>query len=235
MRDGPELRPVGDVPDAFTSVVIDAFEHRPGDRFVIFLSGGPTARACYERLAGVEGDAVDWSKVDIYMGDERFVTADDPDANQRLVREALLERVVPVGSFTPIPTDGDPADCAARYALVVSAVLEGPGVDVVHLGMGPDGHTASLFPGSPGVDPGTRDLVVATEDPSGTNPHRRLSVTLPVINRSRMAVFTVVGTSKRGAISLLRSGADIPAARVRAKDVRWLVDAAALGPAEVVS
>lgn len=233
MTEGPDLHPVGDVPGAFSSVVIDSFNHRPGERFVIFLSGGPTARACYERLAGAAGDAIDWSKVDVYMGDERFVPANDPDANQRLVREALLERVGPVGSFTPMPTDGDPVDCAARYAAVVSTVMGGPGVDVVHLGMGPDGHTASLFPGTPGLDPQIPDLVVTTQDPSGTNPHARLSVTLPVINRSRMALFTVVGESKRRAIDLLRSGADIPAARVRAADVRWLVDAQALGAAEV--
>ncbi|MHB8218760.1 MAG: 6-phosphogluconolactonase [Acidimicrobiales bacterium] len=229
MTTGPDLRPVADVPGAFTSVILDAFRNRTGERFVMFLSGGPTARACYERLASIEPGSIDWSVVDVYMGDERIVPADDPDANQRLVREALAEPVGGLGSFTPMPTDGDPGACAARYAGTVSEVLDGPGVDVVHLGMGPDGHTASLFPGTPSLDVGLDTLVVATVDPNGGNAHRRLSLTLPAISRARLVVFTVVGSAKRKAVALLRSGADIPAARVRASDVHWLVDAEALG------
>jgi len=235
MRKGPELRPVGDVPGAFASVIIDTFAHRVGERFVMFLSGGPTARACYERLAEAGAEVIDWSLVDVYMGDERLVAPDDPDANQRLVREALLDRVGRVGSFTPMPTDGDPVTCATRYAAVVSQVLEGPGVDVIHLGMGPDGHTASLFPGAPSLEAGTEELVVATVDPNGGNPHPRLSLTLPAIDQARLVVFTVAGSAKRRAVALLRSGEEIPAARVRAKEVRWLVDADALGRVEEVA
>ena len=100
--------PVDDVPAAFTATVAAAFAARTGPRFTLVLSGGPTARACYENLAArsASGQPIDWSLVDVFMGDERVVAADDPDANQRLVREALLDRVGPVGSFTPMPTDG---------------------------------------------------------------------------------------------------------------------------------
>ena len=105
------------------------------------------------------------------------VPPDDPDANQRLVREALLDRVGGVGSFTPMPTDGDPEACAAAYQTTIAAVLDGPGIDLVHLGLGPDGHTASLFPGSPTLEAGPDQLVVATDrsqrpqPPPADDPH----------------------------------------------------------------
>ena len=95
--------------------------------------------------------------------------------------------------------------------------------------MGPDGHTASLFPGAPTLEAGPDQLVVATTDPNGRNPHPRLSLTLPAIDRARLVVFTVAGDAKREAVAELRAGADLPAARVQAKEVRWLVDQAAFG------
>ena len=222
--------PVDDVPGAFADLVAEVVAARPGPRCTLVLSGGPTARACYERLAGLPAGAVDWSVVDVYMGDERLVPPDDPDANQRLVHEALIDPVGGVGSFTPMPTDGAPEACAARYQAVMGAVLAGPGIDLVHLGMGPDGHTASLFPGATTLEAGPDTLVVATADPNGRNPHPRLSLTLPAIDRARLAVFTVAGEAKAAAVARLRAGEDLPAGRVRADEVRWLVDAAAFGP-----
>jgi 6-phosphogluconolactonase len=219
---------VDDVPRAFTRTVIEAFASRPGERFVLFLSGGPTARLCYEDLAEAAGP-IDWSMVDVYMGDERMVPADDPDANQGLVRQALLDQVGPVGSFTPMPTSGPVADCVASYNAVLHAVLSGPGIDFIHLGLGPDGHTASLFPGAPTLQAGPDELVAATEDPNGRNPHPRLTVTLPVINSARCAVFTVSGDAKREAVVALRAGEDIPAARVTSERVVWLIDGPASG------
>jgi len=226
-----DLTPTADVEGAFAATVRAAFAARPNDRFVLFLSGGPTARRCYERLA--EADDVEWPMVDVYVGDERFVPADDPDANQRLIRESLIDAVGGVGSFVPMPTElGDPDTCAAAYQEVVAGILAGPGIDVVHLGMGTDGHTASLFPGAPSLDAGPDTFVLATEDPNGQNPHPRLTLTLPAIDRARLAVFTVAGTSKRDAVAKLAAGADIPAGRVRGPDVRWLIDAEAAGAAE---
>jgi 6-phosphogluconolactonase len=165
--------------------------------------------------------------VDIYMGDERWVPADDPAANQRLVREHLVERVGDVGSFTPMPTDGDPDECASRYDRVLREVIHGPGIDLIHLGFGPDGHTASLFARSPSLDV-TDAFSLATEDPSGGNPHPRLTVTYPVIDSAKMAVFTVSGREKHAAIARLQDGDDLPAGRVAAHQIRWLVDLAAL-------
>ena len=206
--------PVDDVPAAFTRTVIEAFAARPGERFTLMLSGGPTAKLCYEHLA--DGDAgssrrlragprttpgsgtvptahpaFDWSLVDIYMGDERLVPPDDEDANQRLVREAIVDRVGVIGSFKPMPTTGPVEECVADYQRVLADLLAGPGIDLIHLGMGADGHTASLFPHAPTLEPRPTILVAATQDPNGQNAHPRLTVTLPVINAARCAVFTV--------------------------------------------
>jgi 6-phosphogluconolactonase len=224
------ISPVDDVPRAFARTVVDAFAARPGSRFSLVLSGGPTARASYEVLATMEG--IEWPAVDVYVGDERVVPPDDVDANQRLIREALLDRVSAVGSFSPMPTEGPIEDCVAAYQRTMATLLAGPGIDLIHLGMGPDGHTASLFPGWD-LEAGPDVLVEATRDPNGRNPHPRLTVTLPLINAARTAVFTVAGASKADAMAALVRGDDIPAARVDAARVLWLVDAAALPSAPI--
>ncbi|MCL5444576.1 MAG: 6-phosphogluconolactonase [Actinobacteria bacterium] len=224
----PKITAVSDVPDAFVSVIYDAFVNRCNDRFTLVLSGGPTARACYERVA--DGSvAIAWELVDIYMGDERWVSPGSPDANEQLVREALIDRVESVGSFHPMLTDPDRAACIDAYTKEISELLATGGIDVIHLGMGEDGHTASLFPGSAQLNARDDELVVASRDETGTNPHERLSLTLPVINSSRLAVFTVAGSTKAAAMRAVLNGEDTPANRVHAGDVRWLVDAEALG------
>ena len=105
--------------------------------------------------------------------------------------------------------------------------MTGPGIDLIHMGMGPDGHTASLFPGAASLDAGPGELVVTTEDPSGRNPHPRLTLTLPAINSARLALFTVAGAAQAPAVAELVRGEDLPAARVHAQETMWLVDAAA--------
>ncbi len=219
------ITPVEDVPRAFADAVVEAFAARQGPRFALVLSGGPTARACYEVLA--ETDGIEWSAVHVYVGDERIVPPDDPDANQRLIRESLLDRVGPVGSFQPMPTELPVEQCVAEYQHVLSELVTGPGIDLIHLGMGPDGHTASLFPGASTLEAPPGELVAATEDPNGVNPHPRLTLTLPAINSARLAVVTVAGASKADAVARLVRGDDIPAARVHAGRMLWLVD----GPA----
>ena len=219
------LTPVEDVPQAFSDAVGAAFAGRPGPRFALVLSGGPTAQACYGVLA-TAGD-IDWSVVDIYVGDERVVPPDDEDANQRLIKESLIDRVGGVGSFSPMPTVGPIGECVAAYQRTMSDLVTGPGIDLVHLGMGPDGHTASLFPGAPTLDAEPGVLVLATEDPNGVNPHPRLTLTLPAINSARLAIFTVSGGSKAAAVAALLRGDDLPASRVHAGRDLWLVDGAA--------
>jgi 6-phosphogluconolactonase len=212
-----ELQVVEDVPGAFAHEFISAFENRPGEEFDVALSGGETARACYERLATDGAHAIDWLTVNVFWGDERCVPPDDPDSNERLARQALLERVGAANTVFPMRCD----DSVDAYQLRLGEVGH---LDLVHLGMGPDGHTASLFPGSAGLDADPCQLVTFNEDPSGRNKHRRMTLTYAGIARARLVVFTVAGEAKRSAMEAVYRGEDLPAGRVKAGRVLWLVD-----------
>jgi 6-phosphogluconolactonase len=206
-------------------VVVGAFAARPGPRFALVLSGGPTAKACYEQLAGTEG--IDWTVVDVYVGDERVVPPDDEDANAAPHPGGPAGPRGPGGVVHAHADRGPGRRMRGRLPAHDVRLVTGPGIDLIHLGMGPDGHTASLFPGAPTLDAGPGVLALATEDPAGNNPHPRLTLTLPVINSARTAVFTVAGASKAAAVAALLRGEDLPAARVHAGHTVWLVD----GPA----
>jgi 6-phosphogluconolactonase len=219
---GPlDVRVVEDVASAFAELVVDSFARRVETGFTLVLSGGETAKFCYERLAEVGAAAVDWSLVDVLIGDERCVGPDDPDANQLLIRQALLDRVGDVAAFHPMSCD-DVDDYDRLIAWI-------PAFDLIHLGLGPDGHTASLFPGSTGLEAPPGRMAVLNTDPTGTNPHPRMTLTLGAIARARRVVFTVSGSSKADAFARVRAGADLPAARVRAAEIIWIVDEAAAG------
>ncbi len=212
---------VDSVPDAFASLVRQELAEAGDDDRSLFLSGGGTAAACYRRLAEL-GGTVDWESVDVYWGDERCVPPDDVDSNYRLCREALLDRVPPARSVHPMYRSGPPDEAASAYQHLVAPLRS---FGLVHLGMGPDGHCASLFPGAETLgiaDPGT--LVVATRDPLDHNPHDRITLTLPAIARARLVVFTVSGAAKHRAFAGILAGEDLPAARVDAAAVLWLVD-----------
>jgi len=166
---------------------------------------------------------VDWWKVDVYWGDERCVPLDDPESNYRLGREALLDRVGAANAAFPMRCE----EGADPYQLRVGELGR---FDVVHLGLGPDGHTASLFPGSPALtaDPGR--LVAMNEDPSGRNPLPRMTLTFAGIARAQLVVVTVMGEEKQEALHRVMAGDEsCPAARVHADKVIWLADHAAAG------
>jgi 6-phosphogluconolactonase len=214
-----ELVVVDNVAAEFAERVIEAFLARPSDFFSLALSGGPTARRCYEALAEAGGAQIDWWRVDVYWGDERCVPLDHEDSNYRLVREALLENVGAVNANFPMRCEDGPD----RYHQLVGALGH---FDVIHLGLGAVGHTASLFPGSPGLDADPGRLVVMNEDPSGTNPHPRETLTFSGIERARLALVTVSGEEKAEALARTQAG-ETPASRIRAEQVVWLVDPAA--------
>lgn len=209
-----------DVPGAFAAELISAFNNRPGEEFDFALSGGETARACYERLAADGAQAIDWLAVNFFWGDERCVPPNDPDSNELLGRQALLERVGTANAVYPMRCD----EGLEAYQLRLGELGQ---LDVVHLGLGPDGHTASLFPDSPALDADPGQLVTFSEDPSGLNKYRRMTLTYAGISRARLVIFTVVGESKRAALQAVMDGEDLPAARVTAGKVLWLVDPAA--------
>jgi len=212
-----ELVITDDVPRAFSERVIESFRTRPLDTFSLALSGGGTARACYENLAENAGSKVDWWKVDVYWGDERCVPHDNPDSNYYLAREALLDRV------------------GAANATHLMRCAEGPDpyqlrlgdlgrIDLVHLGMGPDGHTASLFPESEALDADPGRLVAMNDDPLGVNPYRRMTLTFAGIARAHLVLVTVSGSAKADALAAIARGEDLPASRIQADNVVWLVD-----------
>ncbi len=216
---------VDDVPAEFAARVVQAFQARIGDLFSIALSGGETARECYERLALEGSEAIDWLSVNVYWGDERCVPADDANSNQLLGRKALLERVGAANAVYPMICHEGPD----AYQLRLGSIER---LDLVHLGLGPDGHTASLFPDSPALEADPGQLVLLTEDPSGRNKLARMTLSLAGIARSREVIFTVAGESKREALAAVMAGADLPAARVKADKITWIVDPDALGRRE---
>jgi 6-phosphogluconolactonase len=189
----------------------------------VALSGGDTARRCYELLATAN---VEWPDVDVFFGDERWVPVADPDSNEGMARLTFLDEVAPRSVHSLRRAGDTPETAAAAYDQLLR---ESAPIDFVHLGLGPDGHTASLFPDSPALDEVER-LAVATGD--DLHPHPRLTLTYPGIARSRFVVVTVAGAEKRDAFARVRAGdASLPAARVRAERILWIADADAVDDA----
>jgi 6-phosphogluconolactonase len=210
-------------------------------RCMLALSGGSTPRLVYPLLASrPRVDAVDWSRVEFFWGDERSVPSDSPESNFGLARLLLLDHLprVRAEAVHRMPADASDLGAAAeRYETELRRAFGlGPGsrrprFDLIWLGMGPDGHTASLFPGASTLAERRRWVIPATAPP--TSPvAARLTFTLPLINAARIALFVVAGADKAAALRSVRSGSpDLPAARVRATSTLWLVDALAAGEA----
>jgi 6-phosphogluconolactonase len=199
--------------------------------FRLALSGGSTPRAAYRLLAARRD--IPWDDVEIFLGDERFVPPDHPDSNYRMVRESLLADgfVAPRKLFV-IPTDGTPEEAAARYEEMLrqqygAGDLEKgvPLFDVVLLGLGDDGHTASLLPDQPVLSERVRWVAPV---PAGRE-EPRITLTYPALQSSRLILFLVAGAAKRDALAEARGGL-LPAGALEPEgEVLWLADAAAAG------
>lgn len=207
---------------------------RARGRVTLALSGGATPRGLYERLAGPWRDRIDWPRVHVFWGDERCVPPTHADSNYRLAWETLLQHVpVPAAQIYRMAGEADPAAAAREYAATLAAVLGSPAgtppvIDLVLLGLGTDGHTASLFPGHAAVGD-TRHMVAAIPPEDGRSG--RLTLTLPVLNAARTTVWLVTGDAKAPAVAAVLDGlpapVPLPAQRVTGRDVRWLLDRAA--------
>ncbi|MEE6179517.1 6-phosphogluconolactonase [Mycobacterium sp. 050134] len=203
------------------------------DRALIVLTGGSNGIGLLRSLAGRE---IDWPKVHLFWGDERYVPEDDDERNDKQAREALLDRVdIPSSQVHPMPaSDGEFGTDLAAAALAYEQLLAanaGPGqpvpnFDVHLLGMGPEGHVNSLFPDTPAVLETTR-MVVAVED-SPKPPPQRITLTLPAVQRSREVWLMVSGSGKAEAAAAAIGGAppvSIPAAGAVGLDTTlWLLD-----------
>lgn len=208
-------------------------------QFHIALAGGSTPRRLYDLLAA-SGDA-DFSNWHVYFGDERWASADHPDNNARMARKALLDRVaIPPSQVHAIDTStGAPDRAAQLYSLSLRRRLASqpgamPRLDLALLGLGADGHTASLFPGSSALNAAAGDLVVATWAPAVRA--WRVTMTAAVLNAARAVVFLVSGPDKAEALArTLGDGgttfalAPVPASRIRPPDgaLTFVVDEAA--------
>ena len=203
-------------------------------RCALALSGGNTPRRVHQRLAAAYRREVRWDAVDVFWGDERYVPADDPRSNYRMARETLLEPVAcPAANVHPMPTDlASPDEAAREYERTLRRFFdaEWPRFDVLLLGVGADGHMASLFPDSPALKERSRWVVAAT---APAEPQVRLTLTPPAIAAAKRLCVLVAGPDKAEALRhVLDETADpnaYPAAGLRAagERVSWWVDRAA--------
>jgi 6-phosphogluconolactonase len=206
-------------------------------RFAVALAGGSTPRRLYELLAAPSAGyraAHPWGRTHVFFGDERAVPPDDPESNYGMARDALLARVpVPGENVHRIRGEEDPEVAARRYEDELRAFFgAAPRFDLVLLGMGADGHTASLFPGSPALDDPARWVAAPFVPALGV---RRITLTLRALESASRVVFLVSGAAKAPVLARILSGGPgamaFPAGRVRAPagSVLWLVDRAAAG------
>jgi 6-phosphogluconolactonase len=238
----PKVFVYPDAPRLVTSVAgrlatrVAALQAEKGIASVV-LTGGRTGIALLAELAaGSVHGAVDWSRVDFFWGDDRFLAGDNPDRNARQAREALIDHVPvdPRRVHVMEPADGrlgyDPDAAAAAYEELLAAYgdgTDGPLFDICLLGVGEEGHVASVFPDSPAVREERRMVVAVRDCPKP--PPTRISLTLPAIRRSNQVWLLTTGAAKAEAVAAAVHGADtrsLPAAGVRGRDCTfWFVDA----------
>jgi 6-phosphogluconolactonase len=203
--------------------------------FAVALAGGSTPRRAYELLAGEESKSrIDWSRVHLFFGDERMVAPDSADSNYHMVNDALISRVaIPAKNVHRINGETAPAKSAEAYEAELRSFFapsDWPRFDLILLGMGDDGHTASLFPGSAALQERS-SWVVATQHPQ--TGQDRVTLTQPALNHASRLMFMVTGTGKAATLArVLRDGAandELPARIIRPVNgiVEWLVDRAA--------
>lgn len=198
-------------------------------RFAVALAGGSTPKAAYELLATAYADKVDWANVYVFFGDERSVPPDADDSNYRMARESLLDHV-PVGSVHRMRGELLPDEAAMRYEEELRGffgTLGGPPeFDLIQLGIGDDGHTASLFPNTPALE--VTDRWVA-QNPVPKLETVRITLTLPVVNAAKSVTFLVAGEGKAEALKeVLEGDADpreYPSRLIRpVGELTWMVD-----------
>lgn len=206
-------------------------------RFTLALSGGSTPRNLYTLIAANAGSSLPWAQMFFFWGDERHVPQDNPDSNYRMAKETLLSKVpIPPANIFPVPAENpDAAAAAEAYEQTLRKFFalapgELPRFDLILLGMGPDGHTASLFPETAALQERSRLVVANWVEKMETS---RITFTLPVLNAARCVAFLVSGTDKAAALHQVLEG-NAPAEKYPSRLVQpsdgkliWFVDRAA--------
>lgn len=220
--------------DEFISLVVAQPEGKP---FHVALSGGSTPKKLFDVLAARGRDAVPWDRVELWWGDERCVPPEHPDSNYGMTKAHLIDPLQldrgPAGPAKIHRLEGErpPIQAAQEYERALVGALGAPPIfDLVWLGMGPDGHTASLFPGSAGVLE-KQAFVIANgvDSPLTRGPTTRLSITFPVIDAARHVRFLVGGVDKAATLAEVAKGPNerFPSSLVSAADTVWMLDEAA--------
>ena len=195
-------------------------------RFVLAVSGGRTPWVMLRELAGFE---VPWKGVHVVQVDERVAPAGDPDRNLTHLRESLLSHApIPEGQIHAMPVENPDLDAAAAaYARTLESLCgRPPALDLAHLGLGPDGHTASLVPGDPVLEVTDRDVALT----AAYRGRRRMTLTYPVLDRARRILWLVTGSEKAAVLPRLERGdRTLPAGRIRSDAALVLADRAAAG------
>jgi len=209
--------------DAVAAIISAAITAR--GRAFVALSGGATPKAMFGDLAQRQ---IDWSRVSLFWSDERSVPPVHKDSNYRMAKEALLDKLPRAAAVERMHGENpDLKKAAADYAAVIARDLPGAAFDLILLGMGPDGHTASLFPGTAALAD-DEHLVVSNVVPQQSTT--RLTFTYKLINAARHVLFLVAGADKAAALrKILAGGSGLPAEGVTAADVQFFVDQAAAG------
>jgi 6-phosphogluconolactonase len=237
-RDQRQVIVVADPPalaKAAADRILARIAANPG-RIAICLTGGSSPKKLYE-LLGTEAyrSHIPWDRTHWFIGDERFVPASDPRNNMAMARGTFLDRLVPASHIHPIPADNSPDESAERYQRELRSFYGAdrldPGrslFDVVLMGVGPDGHTASIFPDYPALAETERWVVGVPQ--AHVEPFvPRVTLTLPALASCREMLFEVAGSDKRAILTRVLDGENLPAARARSiAETVWLVDAAAL-------
>src|SRR5512133_2440339 len=196
------------------------------DRFVMAVSGGHTP---WQMLRALADESVPWKNLHVVQVDERVAPAGDPDRNLTHLRESLLEHApLPVAQIHAMPVEEkDLEAAAASYARLIQQIAGSPPVlDLAHLGLGPDGHTASLAPGDPVLDITDSDVALT----GGYQGRRRMTLTYPILNRARRVLWLVTGNDKVDALARLREAdTSIPGGKIHRDQAVVLADQAAAG------
>jgi 6-phosphogluconolactonase len=214
-----------EVAQSFEAFAEEAIDSR--GRFLFVPSGGSTPKLALEAISQLPGMASTWRKTHVFFGDERCVSPDDARSNFRMVKATLLDHVgIPYGNIHRIKGELGPEAARAEYAAQLEEFFDGtPMMDLVHLGLGPDGHVASLFPDGPEL--ASKDAVVWSFPSPGLEPQvARVSLGLSVLNASRNVQFIVTGENKAEVVAKLGHG-QYPADRVKAPRLIWFFDQAA--------
>lgn len=209
-----------DLADRAAVLIEEFIAAAPGPRASLGLAGGSTPRATYERL---RNSHIDWSNVDAWLSDERWLPPDHMDSNGRMAREALLDWVPARFHKIAWGEERPPQAAAEEYASILGTIHD-PRPDIVLLGMGDDGHTASLFPGTAALDELEHDYVANLVPGKGW----RLTATIPLLHRARHLIFLVSGEAKAEVLARVLRGEPFPSSLVArgADDVSWLLDEA---------